>query len=86
MATTTFTPSQLRGINSSFPYKNYGLWAPEISAGAAGETKFVMEVTIPSDSYLITLPMNSGGVGTNYNLFRQACTKLQDHHLQSASS
>ena len=68
MATTTFTPSQLRGINSLFPYKNYGLWAPEISAGAEGETKFVMEVTIPSDSYLITLPMNSGGVGTNYNV------------------
>ena len=45
MATTTFTPSQLRGINSSFPYKNYGLWAPEISAGAAGETKFVMDHT-----------------------------------------
>ena len=36
MATTTFTPSQLRGINSSFPYKNYGLWAPEITGGGGG--------------------------------------------------
>ena len=35
---------------------------------ATGETKFVMEVTIPSDSYSITLFMNSGGVGTNYNV------------------
>jgi len=38
------------------------------SGGGGGETKFVMEVTIPSDSYSITLFMNVGGVGTNYNV------------------
>ena len=56
MATTTFTPSMLRGAGTR--------GVPEIPAGAVGETKFVMEVTIPSDGYAITLFMNTTGNGT----------------------
>jgi len=62
MATTIFTPSMLR---------NGTRGVPEIPAGAVGETKFVMEVTIPSDGYAITLTMNGtggGGFGNNYNV------------------
>jgi hypothetical protein len=63
MATTTFTPSMLR---------NGTRGVPGIPAGAVGETKFVMEVTIPSDGYAITLFMNTtgggGGFGNNYNV------------------
>ena len=63
MATTIFTPSMLR---------NGTRGVPEIPAGAVGETKFVMEVTIPSDGYAITLFMNTtgggGGFGNNYNV------------------
>lgn len=43
-----------------------------IGGGGGGETKFVMEVTIPSDGYAITLFMNTtgggGGFGNNYNV------------------
>lgn len=43
-----------------------------IGGGGGGETKFVMEVTIPSDGYAITLFMNTtgggAGFGNNYNV------------------
>ena len=43
-----------------------------LGGGGGGETKFVMEVTIPSDGYAITLFMNTtgggGGFGNNYNV------------------
>jgi len=43
-----------------------------IGGGGGGETKFVMEVTIPSDGYAVTLFMNTtgggGGFGNNYNV------------------
>ena len=50
-----------------FPYPVSFLSTPD-----TGETKFVMEVTIPSDGYAITLFMNTtgggGGFGNNYNV------------------
>ena len=43
-----------------------------LGGGSGGETKFVMEVTIPSDGYAITLTMDTtgggGGFGNNYNV------------------
>ena len=61
MATTIFTPSMLRGAGTR--------GVPLIPAGAVGETKFVMEVTIPSDGYTVTLSQTTTGVtGINYNV------------------
>ena len=59
MATTTFTPSMLYGAGTR--------GVPEIPAGAVGETKFVMEVTIPSDGYTVKLMQNTV-TGINYNV------------------
>lgn len=63
MATKTFTFKMLYGQRGE---GTRGV--PEILAGGGGETKFVMEVTIPSDAFVFRFDMVTYSVANNMNI------------------